>query len=201
MTHTFRPSRRHHRSSPGQALTELAIVLPILLLLVGGIVQYGALIATKHALTQISRDVGRWAATQDYDPDASGTCRTEAVAANEPLKQADATAQQSSMMGYAAGMWNDDNFVVYADGAVLPETPPFTEGVEVVWSGDPCPTMDNTETAWVTIRVTHRAPVLLPGFPYLPGVGTCDGSGCYLAVNSTGMFRMEPPTVEPVAGS
>jgi hypothetical protein len=181
------------RASRGQALAELAIILPILLLLVGGIVQYGVLIATKHSLVQVGRDIGRWTATQDFDPLAADTCHDEAVAADEPITQADAIAQQAALMGYAVGTWNSGTFRSYADGTPMPAPDPaFTEGVEVVWSGDPCPTTDSTETGWITIRVSHHAPVLLPGFPYLPAVGTCDGSGCYLVVRSTAQFRVEP---------
>jgi Flp pilus assembly protein TadG len=184
---------RRHGSHPtrGQSLVEFALLLPILLVLIGGIIQYGVIFATKHSLIQVGRDVGRWAATQPFNPcnaAATGTPR-------QPVTQADAIAQQSRLMGYTVGAWKSANFVAYADNAAMPASPPSTEGVEVVWSyaaGQPCPPVNNANLAWVTVRLTHRAPVLLPGFPFLPGLGTCDSNGCYLAVTTTAQFRMEP---------
>jgi hypothetical protein len=177
-------------ASGGQSLVEFALILPILLMLTGGIIQYGVIFATKHSLIQVGRDVGRWAATQPFDP-----CRDGAVGADQPVTQADAIAQQSHMLGYIAGDWDSANFIAYADNAPMPTTLPHTQGVEVVWSytvGEPCPPLDSTDVAWVTVRLTHHAPVLLPGFPWLPGLGTCDGTGCYLVQTTTAMFRMEP---------
>ena len=177
----------------GQSLVEFVIILPLLLTLIGGIIQYGAILATRHALIQVSRDAGRWAATQVYTP-----CSTAASAAPpQPLTEADALAQQSRLMGYAAGDWNAASFTAYPNNTALPATPPGTEGVEVVWSyaaGQPCPTTSSTQVAWVTVRLSHRAPVFLPGFAYLPGLGTCDSTGCYLVITSTSRFRMEAPS-------
>jgi Flp pilus assembly protein TadG len=181
----------HKQSTRGQSLVEFALILPILLMLVAGIIQYGFIFATKHSLIQVGRDVGRWAATQDFSP-----CSNAASAAPpQPLTEADAIARQSQLMGYVAGDWNAGTFTTYADNSALPAAPPSTEGVEVVWShlaGEPCPTVDSTTAAYVTVRLSHRAPVLLPGIQYLPGLGTCDSSGCYLAITTTARFRMEP---------
>ncbi len=183
-------SHSRPRAARGQSLVEFALILPILLLLIGGIIQYGVIFATKHSLIQVGRDAGRWAATQDFSP-----CSSAALAAPpQPLTEADALAQQSRLMGYVGGDWSAGTFTAYADNTALPATPPSTEGVEVVWSylnGEPCPTVDSTTAAYVTIRLSHRAPVLLPGIQYLPGLGTCDSSGCYLAISTTSRFRME----------
>jgi hypothetical protein len=188
-----RPRFPHWRDGrQGQSLVEFALILPILLLLVGGIIQYGVIFATKHSLVQVGRDTGRWAATQSFSPCHDATIQSPP----QPVTEADALAQQSGLLGYAPGNWNSSNLVRYLpDGSALPPTPPNTEGVEVVWSpaGVNCPTVDNTTAAFVTIRLSHRAPVLLPGFPYLPGLGTCDASGCYLVITTTAQFRMEPP--------
>jgi hypothetical protein len=180
------------RPTRGQSLIEFALVLPVLLILVGGIVQYGVLFAAKHSLIEVGRDVGRWAATQQFSP-----CDSAASASPpQPLAEADLLARQSHLIGYTAGDWNSANFTVYADNASLSAAPPDTEGVEVLWTyeaGQPCPPIDSTNLSWVTIRLSHRAPVLLPGFPYLPGLGTCDSSGCYFVVTTTARFRMEAP--------
>ncbi|MEX0626505.1 MAG: TadE/TadG family type IV pilus assembly protein [Chloroflexota bacterium] len=189
MSHTPRWNRQA-RSRRGQALVEFALVLPILLMLVGGIIQYGVIFATKHSLIQVARDTGRWAATQAFDPCLSATTASPP----EPVTEADAIAQQSRLMGYAAGDWNALTFTAYADNEPMPATPPNSEWVEVVWSyqnGEPCPTVDSTTAAYVTVRLTHRAPVFLPGLAYLPGLGACDTNGCYLPITTTARFRME----------
>jgi hypothetical protein len=174
----------------GQSLVEFALILPLLLMLVAGIIQYGVIFATKHALIQVARDTGRWAATQAYAPCSSAVTASPP----EPVTEADTIAQQSRLIGYATGDWNAGTFTAYPDNTPLPAALPNSEGVEVVWSyglNEPCPTLKSTDVAWVTIRLVHRAPVLLPGFPYLPSLGTCDSSGCYLAITTTARFRME----------
>jgi hypothetical protein len=187
-----RPRMRAGRSSRGQSLVEFALILPILLMLVGGIIQYGVIFATKHSLIQVARDSGRWAATQAFDPCFSASTASPP----QPVTQADLIAQQSRLMGYTAGDWGPGTFTAWGDNLPLPANPPNTEGVEVVWSYDAgtpdCPTTDSTEVAWVTIRLTHRAPVFLPGLAYLPNLGTCDNTGCYLTISTTARFRMEP---------
>jgi Flp pilus assembly protein TadG len=187
---SLRPRMRAGRSSRGQSLVEFALILPILLMLVGGIIQYGVIFATKHSLIQVARDTGRWAATQGFDPCISASTASPP----QPVTQADLIAQQSRLMGYTAGDWGAGTFTAY-DNLPLPAAPLNTEGVEVAWSyqnGEPCPTVDSTTAAYVTVRVTHHAPVFLPGFAYLPGLGTCDSNGCYLTISTTARFRMEP---------
>lgn len=184
--------RRRPRVARGQSLVEFAIVLPFLLILVGGIIQYGAVFATKQSLIQVGRDVGRWAATQDFNPCSSAATQSPP----QPVTEANALAQQTRLLGYSPGDWNSSDVTVYADNTALPPSPPRTEGVEVVWSytSGSCPPINSTTAGWVTIRLSHRAPVFLPGLPYLPRLGTCDASGCYLAITTTAQFRMEPAT-------
>jgi hypothetical protein len=174
------------RSRRGQSLVELGLVLPLLLLITGGIVQYATLIATKHTLTQIGRDVGRWAATHGSDP-----CE-DLADDDQPAVRADEIAIESHLMGYAPGTWAD-NFTSYGV-APMPAARPTAPGAEVAWeivTGN-CPPADSTTASFVTIRLAHEAPVLLPGIEYFPGIGTCDGTGCSLLLTTTAMFRMEP---------
>ena len=186
----FKISRPHAR---GQSLVEFAMVLPILLILFGGAVQFGVIFAAKNSLIQVARDTARWAATQTFTQ-----CSDAASGALPPLvDQADQIAQSSSLIGYSAGKWTEvGNFTAdaYNKGLLVK---PLSEGVEVVWSyesGGTCPPKDNIKAAYVTIRVTHHVPVFLPGLQYLPGLGTCDDlNGCYISLGSTSEFRMEPP--------
>ena len=187
---------RIRSSARGQSLVEFALILPILLLLFGGAVQYGFVFTAKNSLTQIARDTARWAATQDqYSPCSSAKDATPP----QPVTEADAVARDALLAGYVPGAWHADpggNFTWYADNTPLPSSPPNSEGVEVVWtlnSGPSCPPTGNSTVAFVTIRLTHAVPVILPGLQFLPAFGTCDASGCHISVTATSMFRMEPP--------
>jgi TadE-like protein len=174
----------------GQSLVEFALVVPVLLLMLGGAVQLGVIFAAKSSMVQIARDTARWSATQIYTP-----CNTAGTGTPpQPLTQADSTALTSGLIGYQAGTWSATNFTVYPDNMALPATPPNTEGVEAVWSyaSGSCPTTNNTVVAYVTIRISHQLPLFLPGLWIIAG-GSCGGSGCFLASSATAMFRMEPP--------
>jgi hypothetical protein len=178
----------------GQSLVEFAIILPILLMLTGGIIQYGTVMATQHTLIQIGRDVGRWAATQAADPCAA--LATE----NQPATRAHEIAGQSRLMGYT-GAWAT-NFTPHP--GAMPAAKPTSPGVEVAWETvgtASCPPEDSTTAAFVTVRLAHEAPVLLPGLAYLPGLGTCDGDRCFLLITTTAQFRMEPQAQPEEGGS
>jgi Flp pilus assembly protein TadG len=81
-----RPDRPRTR---GQSLAEFAIVFPVLMLILGGIIQFGILFWGQNTLTQVARDTGRWAATQT-------TCPTNATV----TPTANSIALTSSLIGY-----------------------------------------------------------------------------------------------------
>ena len=54
--------KKLRRSENGQAMVEMALVLPILLLLVGGIIDFGWLFYNKLALNNAAREGARYAA-------------------------------------------------------------------------------------------------------------------------------------------
>jgi hypothetical protein len=84
--------RRQGSGRPrGQSLAEFAIVFPVLMLILGGIIQFGIIFWGQNTLTQVARDTGRWAATQL-------TCPTNATVT--PI--ADSIALNSSLIGYPA---------------------------------------------------------------------------------------------------
>ena len=193
------PSSTRTKLHRGQALVELAIVLPILLVLTGGIIQLGAVMATQHTLIQIGRDVGRWAATQGTDP-----CTDLAAVENQPAIRADEIAVESGLMGYVPGTWTG-NFISYGT-APMPAAA-TAPGLEVTWELDAngnCPPINSETAAFVTVRLAHDTPVLLPGFDLvfaqLPGLGTCSGGICQLLSTTTAQFRMEPEA-EPAVTS
>lgn len=64
--------RRRHKER-GASAVEFAIVLPVLLTLVFGIIDYGALFFDSIGLKQGSREGARQAAVVRFDPSCSGT--------------------------------------------------------------------------------------------------------------------------------
>jgi hypothetical protein len=185
------PRSTARRRTHGQSLVEFALVVPILLLMIGGVIQLGVIFVAKSTLVQVARDTGRWASTQVIAPcDAAATDPTTP----QPVTQADATAVNSGLLNYQGGLWTTANFMAYPDNTPLPATLPFPEGVEAVWSyaSGTCPTANNTDVAYVTVRLSHELPLFLPGMFLIPG-STCDANGCRLTTSETAMFRMEPP--------
>jgi TadE-like protein len=158
----FLPVRR--RPSLGQSLVEFAIVLPILLLLVGGIIQFGILFWTQNTMTQIARDTGRWAATQ------VSACNTGAT----PVQtHANALASSTSLLAYPANP--------------VPVTVAWALDAGSVGT-DPCPPTNNQTVWWVTITVRHDVPSFIPFLNFaIPG---CNGTTC--ALSSSAQYRMEP---------
>lgn len=126
---------RHHRSR-GQSLAEFAIVFPVLMLIIGGIIQFGIIFWGQNTLNQVARDTGRWAASQQ-------TCGGAMV--GQIRTTARTIASRSSLIGYTA--WPDAN-------------------IGVSWSGaTPCPPNNNQQTAWVQITLRHSVPIFFPFVP------------------------------------
>jgi TadE-like protein len=177
--------------SSGQALVEFAIVVPILLAILGGIIQFGIIFWAQNTLTQVVRDTGRWEASQQSIPCNAGGAGV--------AQRADSIASNASLIGYTSGEWA--SATTYTTWPPVPDNRP-PEGVEVAWPTptnppdlDPskdCPPSSNATAWFVTIRLNHRVPVFLPGLQYLPGLGTCDSSGCSISLSATTTFRMEP---------
>ena len=135
----FRSSRNRH--SRGQALVEFALVLPLLVLIMTGIMQFGLLFWAQITLTQVARDTGRWAASQE-------SCDAGVVNIGG---QANAIAARSTLFGWGAG----NPLVVSAGPSWIDETPP--PGLSY-----PCPPDDNREVWIVNFELSHTVPVFLP---------------------------------------
>jgi Flp pilus assembly protein TadG len=137
------PLRRSRHRSRGQSLAEFALVFPILMLVIGAIIQFGIIFWGQNTLTQIARDTGRWAATQQG-------CTAGTVApAVDVLGTAKSIALNSSLIGDSATWTSPAN-------------------VDVSWTGTPCPPTDNQTVAFVKITINHRVPIF---FPWVPGDG------------------------------
>jgi Flp pilus assembly protein TadG len=158
------------RRSRGQSLVEFALVAPVLLAVVGGMVQFGMIFWGQITLTQVVRDTGRWASTQQQ-------CSSAAVVQNE----GDSIALASALFGYTSGEFkatgSSPMSVSWAD--VTPTPPGRT--------GDICPPPNNAQVWQVTITGTHSIPVFFPGMQYLPGF-----ANNRVTLSSQAVFRMEP---------
>src|SRR4051794_20314246 len=110
--------RRHSR---GQGIAEFALVFPVLMLILGGIIQFGLIFWSQNTLTQVVRDTGRWAASQQ-------SCD---VVAEGPkiITTANQIAAQSSLFGYTAP-WTSANVTV---------------SYQTTPAGDPCPPTSNQQ--------------------------------------------------------
>lgn len=132
------------RRSRGQSLAEFALVFPILFLIVAAIIQFGLIFWAQNTLTQVARDTGRWAATQqNCDP----TTATTGV-----VSTANSIAGSSSLIGYSSGTWDPTNVVV-------------TWTTDVTSPPSECPPKGNQQVAYVTITLHHTVPKF---FPFLP---------------------------------
>ena len=61
------------KEKKGQALVEMALILPILLLLVFGMIDFGRILQTNLAATEASREIARVAALMGNDATAEAT--------------------------------------------------------------------------------------------------------------------------------
>jgi Flp pilus assembly protein TadG len=133
----FRYASRSRDRTPGQSLAEFALVFPVLMLIVGGTIQFGIIFWGQNTLNQVVRDTGRWAATQQGDCVSAGGQAT--------LKGAIATTAAA---------------VASSSGLIGPLTT-----VDADWSGAPCPPQANTEEALVHITITSSVPIFFPFVP------------------------------------
>jgi hypothetical protein len=141
----MRPAAKRTGFAPGrgQSLAEFAIVFPIMFLIVAAIIQFGLIFWSQNTLTQVARDTGRWAATQQ-ECDSPAAIQGVVDTANQ-------LAASSTLFGYD-GSWTD------------------AANVDVTWTRDgsppaDCPPAGNQEVAYVTIRLTYQIPLF---FPFLP---------------------------------
>ena len=136
----FRSSRNRH--SRGQALVEFALVLPLLVLILTGVMQFGLLFWAQITLTQVARDTGRWAVSQE-------ACNTGTV---NIAGQANAIAAKSTLFG-----WSASNPIVVSIGPTWVDATPGG-------ATTPCPPDDNRDVFNLTFELSHNVPVFLPGF-------------------------------------
>ena len=167
----LRIRNRTHRDTRGQALVEFALVLPVLVLIMLGVMQFGILFWTQITLTQIARDTGRWAVSQG---DACGGTFPESAAwAPNVTAQANAIAQRSTLFG-----WSPSNQLTLTG-----DDPDFTFGP----GATRCPPITNQEVWNISFELNHTVPVFVP----FVATNNCTG-GCARTLTTEVQFRMEP---------
>ena len=97
-------------------MAEFALVAPVLLLVIAGIIQFGIIFWGQNSLNQIVRDTGRWAATQIDCP------------ATDVVGEADQIANQSTLIGFDGTFDPADVTVAWSASPCLPQN-----NQEVVW--------------------------------------------------------------------
>lgn len=178
MITTNRSLMRRRAARRGQALVEFALVIGLFMLVVGGLVQFGIILWSQNAITQVARDTARWAVTQSASPCDAAPSRTSVATA------ADQLARGASLVSYSAGMWSSASTV----GSV------GAEGVGVDWQSvdssfaTDCPPSDNATVWTVRVRINHVVPIFLPGLQFI--APACGSPG--FCLTSTTELRMEP---------
>jgi hypothetical protein len=161
----------------GQALVEFALVAGLFVLVIGGIMQFGVILWSQNAVTEIARDTARWAVTQSTSPCDTAAHRTKVAGA------ADNLARRASLVGYSPGLWSTASPL-----GSMPD-----EGVGVDWDvptalATDCPPSHNDQEVFVRVRVSHAVPIFMPGLQFIAPPCTVPG----FCVSSTTELRMEP---------
>jgi Flp pilus assembly protein TadG len=181
MSRLSRLSRRRRRQARrGQALVEFGLVIGLFMLVIGGLVQFGLILWSQNAISEVARDAARYAVTLSDTPCDTGTTRAKIAVA------ADQLARETSLMSYDAGSW--------ATAPAITAVGPT--GVGVDWQSTDstfatdCPPSDNLTVWTVRIRVNHVIPIFLPGLQII--APPCGGDG--FCITSETELRMEPKT-------
>lgn len=130
-------------------MAEFAIVIPVFMLVVGGLIQLGMLFWGQNTINQIVRDAGRYAVTE---PDCL------------PASKADVESKIDALAGQTAfgGRITSKDVVL---GTSAPD--PIS---------DPCPAKTNADEVWVRITVAAHVPIF---FPVVPGNGDISSSAIF----------------------
>jgi Flp pilus assembly protein TadG len=99
----------------GQSLLEFAMVLPILLLIVGGVIEFGRAYYQYNTLSKAVREGARYMSSSDYDPIEMAQCRNLCVYGNS-------TGAGSPIL---PGLTTSD-IAITARAPVAPATGPWT---------------------------------------------------------------------------
>jgi|SRR5450756_1876525 len=150
------------RRTRGQALTEFALILPVFLAILLGIMQFGILFWAQVTTTSIARDTARFAVTQKLCDDVTkGTIKTFG----------EANAVQSGLLGRAL------------------TASEITVGYQIP-SGASCAPLNSSQVVTVRITVTHPIPLFVPIMDRL--LATSCSPNCTRDIIASVEMRVEP---------
>jgi len=84
----FQPTSQPYSTPRGAAADEFALILPLLLLLVFGIINYGALMYDQSVITNAAREGARWAAVNASVTSGSGCTNSFSATPADPCQVA-----------------------------------------------------------------------------------------------------------------
>jgi Flp pilus assembly protein TadG len=145
------------RRSRGQSLAEFALVFPVLMLIIGGTIQFGIIFWGQNTLNQVVRDAGRYAVTEP-------NCATQA---DVVLKIKSLT----SSMGVAT--YQSSVVTMPTMGEMIGGN---ADPVSSTAAGPNCPAKSNTDHVWLRITVNARVPIF---FPFVPGSGDISSTALF----------------------
>jgi Flp pilus assembly protein TadG len=159
----MRPAARRVPARRGAALVETALVLPVLLLFLFAVFEYGRFLLVLQTTNNAARDAARYAVV-------NGNCPPDRVAETRAAILGYATAR----MGGTQNQLGDYRVAVYpCDQAGFAESPPrvipksLTAGV----TADPFDPADPNNPPWNAAVFTERVAVTIRG-TYRPAVPT-----------------------------
>jgi Flp pilus assembly protein TadG len=131
--------------SQGQSLVEFALVFPIFMLVLGGVIQFGMIFWGQNSLNQVVRDLGRYAVTD------TGSCATVT---------SDIVAQAPTV---AAG-------VVAGTFALAASDVTIDSSGKVSAPANTCPPNKATDYVWISITGHLQVPIFFPFIPVNGGL-------------------------------
>jgi TadE-like protein len=161
-------------------MVEFGLVIGLFMFVIGGLVQFGIILWSQNAITEVARETARWAVTQSASPCDSAPARTAVATV------ADKLARGASLVSYANGSWSSASTI----------TSLGDEGVGVDWLepgvvnpfATDCPPSDNASVWTVRVQVNHVIPIFIPGLQFI--APACGSPG--FCLSSTTELRMEP---------
>jgi Flp pilus assembly protein TadG len=129
---SMKMSSERPRSEAGQAMTEFALVAPLLFLLLFGIIQFGLLFGAQTGMVSAVRNTARYASTAPIYDQAS------AIAICPQIKTQLTNELQAGLPGYQSSR--------------------LTSLVTFTWYANP----DSTYGIRVTVKATYKHPLFVP---------------------------------------
>lgn len=168
--------RRSSRSR-GQALVELAVLAPILLLLLTGAAQVAVVVYAQISATTAAREAGRTVAENPRDSQLFPAPVAKDCTSSSDTRLVCVAAYQSTTNTF--GLVNPVNFTVNLTSAQYPSGTPTSTCFGIAGSAD---------DGLVTVKVSYHAPIFVPFVDRI----FADPGQTYRTVADTVKVRVDP---------